>query len=143
MWAHEISAGSTVYLDSQENWHLAATAFYEIHQNKVDRDLRVGDILTIEGGVGGSFMKRTASIGVAYVAQWKITNDSGDDFPANIPKSKSRAFGLGPEFAVPVFSFGPLIGFFNARYVWEFGARSALEAETFVASFTVARFNRP
>lgn len=143
MWAHEISAGGTVYFDAEHHWHLAATAFYEIHQKKLDQDLRVGDILTIEGGLGGSFMKGDASIGVAYVAQWKTTNDSGDDFPATVPKSKSRVFGLGPEFAVPVFAVGKIVGFFNARYVWEFGGRSSLESETLVASFTLEKLSRP
>ena len=143
MWAHEISAGSTLYLDALQNWHLAATAFYEIHHKKAGRDLRVGDILTVEGGLGGSFLKRAANIGVAYVAQWKITNDSGEDFPALLPKNKSRVFGLGPELTVPVFGTGRLVGLFNARYVWEFGGRSTFEGETFAASFTLAQLNLP
>jgi hypothetical protein len=143
MWAHELSAGATFYVDSEQRWHFAGTAFYEMHQTKNDQDLRVGDILTIEGGLGGSFMKGDASIGVAYVAQWKTTNDSGDDFPTNIPKSKSRVFGLGPEFAVPIFAVGKIVGFFNARYIWEFGGRSTLESETLVASFTLAKLTRP
>ena len=139
MWAHEISAGSTVYFDDRQLWHFAATAFYEIHQNKIGQDLRVGDILEIEGGLGGSFLNGAASVGVAYVAQWKITNDSGADFPALLEKSKSRAFGLGPELNLPVFTAGTLAGLLNARYLWEFGGRSTFEGETFVAGFTVAR----
>jgi hypothetical protein len=141
MWAHEISAGSTVYFDDQQLWHFAATGFYEIHQNKRGQDLRVGDILTIEGGLGGSFLKGDASAGIAYVAQWKITNDSGDDFPALLPKSKSRVFGVGPELNMPVFGAGTLAGLLSARYLWEFGGRSIFEGQTFVASFTVARLN--
>jgi hypothetical protein len=143
MWAHELSAGATLYFDAQQRWHFASTAFYEIHQKKIDLDLRVGDILTIEGALGGSFMNNQGSIGVAYVAQWKMTDDSGDDFPASLPKSKSRVFGLGPEFAVPVFAVGKIAGFFNARYVWEFGGRSTLQSETLVASFTLAKLSRP
>lgn len=143
MWAHEMSAGATFYLDAEQRWHFAGTAFYEMHQKKNDQDLRVGDILTIEGGLGGSFMQGDASIGVAYLAQWKITNDSGDDFPNSLSKSKSRVFGLGPEFAVPLFAVGKIVGLFNARYIWEFGGRSTLESETLVASFTLAKLSRP
>jgi hypothetical protein len=150
MWAHELSAGSTVYFDGQQRWHLAATAFYEIHQKKVNQDVRVGAILTIEGGFGGPFglgmpffLKGAGTIGVAYVAQWKITRDSGDDFPAEVPKGQSRAFGIGPELAMPLFAAGNLAGLFNARYVWEFGGRSSLESQTFVASFTLAKLNLP
>lgn len=141
MWAHELSAGSTVYFDDRQLWHFAATAFYEIHQKKTDQDVRVGDILTVEGGLGGSFLKGAGSAGVAYVAQWKITNDSGDDFPALIPKSKSRVFGLGPDVTLPVFAVGTLVGLLNARYIWEFGGRSTFEGQTFVAGFTLALFN--
>jgi hypothetical protein len=150
MWAHELSAGSTVYFDGQQKWHLAATAFYEIHQKKASQDVRVGDILTIEGGFGGPFslgapyfLKSFGTLGVAYVAQWKITRDRGDDFPSDVPKGQSRAFGLGPELAMPLFAAGKLAGLFNARYVWEFGGRSSLEAETFVASVTLAKLNLP
>jgi hypothetical protein len=74
MWAHEIVLGSTVYLDEGKNWHVAGTGSYEIHQNKRGIDLRVGDILTVEGGVGRSFIKGAASAGLAYVAQWKVTD---------------------------------------------------------------------
>jgi hypothetical protein len=143
MWAHEISAGSTLYLDDRQLWHLAATAFYEIHQTKTSEDVRVGDILTVEGGLGGSFLKGAGSLGVAYVAQWKITNDSGDDFPARLPKSKSRVFGLGPDLTLPVFAVGSIVGLLNARYVWEFGGRTTFEGNTFVAGFTLAALQRP
>ena len=53
----------------------AATAFYETHGKKDDTDIRVGDILTLEGGLGKSFMEGAASVGVAYYAQWKLTDE--------------------------------------------------------------------
>ena len=150
MWAHELSGGTTVYFEGQQRWHLAATAFYEIHQRKRHQDVRVGDMLTLDGGLGGPFglgapffLKGSGTIGVAYVAQWKITRDRGADVPANLPNSPSRVFGLGPEIAMPLFAAGKLAGLFNARYVWEFGGRLALEAETFVASFTLAKLDLP
>jgi hypothetical protein len=143
MWAHELSAGSTIFLDEHHRWHLATTAFYDLHHNKSGKDLRVGDILTLEGGLGGSFLKGVGSAGIAYVAQWKITNDSGDDFPAVVPKSKSRVFGLGPEITVPLFTQGSLFGLLNVRYVWEFGGRASFEGRTFVAGFTLAKLQLP
>jgi hypothetical protein len=124
MWGHELSAGTTVYLDGDKKWHVAATGFYDFHHKKQDQDLRVGQYLTVEGGVGRSFIKGAAHAGLAYVAQWKVTDDSGSDFPPNLQKSKNRAYGLGPEVALPVLAKGSVVGLVNMRYIWEFGAET-------------------
>ena len=143
MWAHELIAGTTVYLDSAKNWHVAATGFYDFHQKKSDQDLRVGQILTVEGGVARSFVKGAAHAGLAYVAQWKMTHDSGNDFPALLPKSKNRAYGLGPDVTMPVFAKGALVGLVGMRYIWEFGAKTNFEGNNFLVSFTLAKLNVP
>jgi hypothetical protein len=141
MWGHEIILGTSVYLDAAKNWHAAATGFYDIYQNKRDIDLRVGDIMSIEGGVGRSFLKGAGSLGLAYFGQWKVTNDSGSDFPSDLPKSKYRVYGLGPDFTMPVFAKGTVVGLVSARFLWEFGAKSTFEGHTFVLSFTLAKLN--
>jgi hypothetical protein len=49
-----------------------------------DSTLKVGDILTLEGGTGKSFLKkvegtplsRITTVGLAYYAQFKVTADS-------------------------------------------------------------------
>jgi len=141
MWAHEIVGGTTVYLDAAKMWHASTAGFYEIHQNKRDIALRVGDILTLEGGAGRSFLNGAGNAGVSYVAQWKVTDDSGSDFPARLQKSKGRAFGLGPDVSMPVFARGTLIGLVGVRYTFEFGARTNFEGRTLVLSFTLAKLN--
>jgi hypothetical protein len=141
MWGHELTAGTTVYLDSEKKWHVAATGFYDFHNKKQDEDLRVGQYLTLEGGAGRSFLKGAAHAGLAYVAQWKMTDDSGSDFPPNLQKSKNRAYGLGPEVAMPVFARGPLVGLVNVRYTWEFGAETNFEGGNFLISFILARLS--
>ena len=50
MWGHEIQAGTTVYFDSAKKVSAATTAFFEMHSNKKDQDLKVGSLLTLEGG---------------------------------------------------------------------------------------------
>ena len=86
MWSHEISGGTTVYLDKKKSWHVSALASYELHQKKQDEDVRVGDLLTIEGGVGKTALKGGLNVGAAYYAQWKVTADS-----ASAPKSTSSS----------------------------------------------------
>ena len=138
MWSHEISAGTTVYLDKKKSWHASALAGYEMHQKKQGTDVRVGDILTVEGGVGKTGLKGALNVGAAYYAQWKVTADSGADLPAllqrfGVENAKNRAFGIGPEINLVV---PKLEGQFNVRALKEFGNRTATQGYAVVASYT-------
>lgn len=141
MWSFELFAGATLYLDQARTWHFATTAFYETHSEKKDSDIRVGDILTLEGGLGKSFMDGAVNAGIAYYAQWKVTDDdfgsAGDLLPAGFTPAKNRGFGLGPEITIPLASKSKLWGLLNARYFWESGNRSTLEGEAFVLTLTL------
>ncbi len=84
MWSYELSGGGTVYLDSKRSISVATTAYWETHSKKDGEvriedvtisNVKVGQLLTLEGGVGKSFLHGAASIGVAYYAQWKVTSD--------------------------------------------------------------------
>jgi hypothetical protein len=139
MWSFEFFAGTTLYLDEAKTWHFATTAFYEIHTEKKDTNIRVGDILTLEGGLGKSFMDGALIVGAAYYAQWKLTDDDlGLDIklPSGRSVGKHRVYGAGPEITIPIATKKKLYGFINARYFWEFGARSTLEGNTFVLTAT-------
>ena len=63
------------------------------------------------------------------------TNDDlGIDL--ELPIGKHRVYGVGPELTVPIATKKKLIGFLNARYLWETGARSTLEGSPFVFTAT-------
>ncbi len=139
MWSYEIFGGTTVYFDEARTWHFAATAFYETHGKKDGTDVRVGDILTLEGGLGKSFMDGAVNVGVAYYAQWKVSDDDfGLGFipPGGPLLDRHRVYGFGPEVTIPLASTAKLYGFLNLRYFWETGARTTLEGNTFLATFT-------
>src|SRR5262245_359315 len=55
MWSNDFQAGTTIHLDENHLWTTSLLATYEIHSHKEDTDLKVGDILTIEGGTGRAF----------------------------------------------------------------------------------------
>jgi hypothetical protein len=139
MWSYELFGGTTVYFDEARTWHFAATAFYETHGKKDSTDIRVGDLLTVEGGIGKSFKEGAANVGIAYYAQWKL---SDDDFGIDLPElpnrrlGKHRVYGFGPELTLPLATRQTLFGFLNLRYIWETGARSSLQGNTFVATLT-------
>jgi hypothetical protein len=139
MWSYELFGGTTVYLDKAKSWHFATTAFYETHGKKDGTDVRVGDLLTLEGGLGKTFMEGAANVGIAYYAQWKVSDDDfglGIALPGGPLLDRHRVYGFGPEVTVPLASKSKLYGFLNLRYFWESGGRTTLEGNTFLATFS-------
>jgi len=134
MWSFEGFGGATFYFDEKKSWSFAAIAFYEMHSKKKDSDIKVGDILSLEGAFGKSFMEGAMNFGVAYYAQWKITKDNlnGYTFPLTpLHKvDKHKVYAIGPEATVPIIINKKLIALINARYLWEFGARSMSQGNT-------------
>jgi hypothetical protein len=140
MWSFELSAGTTLYLDKAKTWSFATTLFYEIHTRKEDTDIRVGDILMLEGGLGKSFLGGALNAGVAYYAQWKVTDDDlGEEIEQRLggrKLGKHRGFGVGPELSYSIVTGSKLRAILTARYFWETGVRSNLEGNTFVFNAT-------
>jgi hypothetical protein len=54
MWSDDFQAGTTLRLDSKRAWTASLLATYEIDAKKSDTNIKVGDILTFEGGLGKS-----------------------------------------------------------------------------------------
>jgi hypothetical protein len=139
MWSLELFAGTTIYLDEARTWNFATTAFYETHTEKEDSDIKVGDILTLEGGLGKSFKGGLINVGLAYYAQWKITDDDfgSEGLLPGVSVGKHRGYGVGPEITIPILSKSKLYGFLNARYFWESGVRNSVEGEALVLTLTL------
>jgi hypothetical protein len=139
MWSYELLGGTTVYFDEARSWHFAALAAFETHGKKDGTNVRVGNILTLEGGLGKSFMDGAANVGIAYYAQWKVSDDDfglGFTPPGGPLLDRHRVYGFGPEVTIPLASKSTLYGFLNLRYLWETGARTTLEGNTFLATFS-------
>jgi len=136
MWSFELYGGTTVYFDEARTWHFAALASYETHGKKDGTNIRVGDLVTLEGGFGKSFMDGALSVGIACFGQWKISDDDLgllSDLPGVPTPGKHRVFGFGPEVTIPLASKKTLFGFLTLRYLKDTGARSTLEGDTFLA----------
>ena len=150
MWSYELSAGTTVFFDPKKTWSVATSAYWETHTKKSDQNVtiagklsqtgvKVGDLLTLEGGFSRSFLMGAASAGIAYYAQWKLT---ADDFgiPINPPGGpllgKHRVYGVGPDVTLPIATKSKLIAFLNVRYFWETGARVKTEGDSLVITTT-------
>ncbi len=136
MWSNEFSAGTTVYFDRERKWHAASTGFYEIHTSKQGLDFRTGDVLTLEGGGGRTFLKGYANAGLAYVGQWKVTEDSGKDVSLLVQGRKGSLFALGPELNMPVGKSGVFLGF---KYLFDTRSRLATSGNYLGLSLTYVR----
>jgi hypothetical protein len=150
MWSYELSAGGTLYVDPRRTLSLSTTAYWETHSKKEGelriehitlKDVKVGDLLTLEGGVGKSFLHGAASIGVAYYTQWKT---SADDFgtSAAVPQlsgvpERHRVWGVGPDVTIPIATKTRLISLVNVRYLWEQGARLKTQGQSLVLTTTL------
>lgn len=134
MWSSAADAGVTVYPDSAKRWSLATLATFNTNSNQRGTDRRTGNVLTLEGGIGRSLLK-TGTAGLAYYAQWKVSDDQ------NMPVTRDprfdarhRYFGLGPEVTVPLPFKEPMI--LQARYFWERENRVATEGSSLWVLFT-------
>ena len=132
MWTLELSGGSTLYFDTRQHYHVSALVSYETHTKKEDQNLKAGDILTVEGGLGGRLLSDKLQARLAYGAQWKISDDSGDDFPTTVEPSKNHLYTIGPELIYTGLYKAPYFGSLTARYLWDVGARSSFEGNRFV-----------
>jgi hypothetical protein len=146
MWSYEVSGGTTLYLDEARSFSVAATAYWETHTKKdgdvaakgvTIHDVKVGQLMTIEGGVGKSFLQGAASVGMAYYAQWKVTEDQFAVSSLTLPVTdKHRVLGLGPDVTIPIATSSKLIALVNLRYLVEMGTQTKTQGQSIVVTTT-------
>ena len=143
MWSYEPFVGATVYFDEKRTMSVATTAYWEIPSKKQDSDVKVGQLLTLQGGGGKSFLGGGLILGAAYYAQWKLTEDQLAQFvlPGGTPilvafPGKHRVAAFGPDVTLPVASKAKLFALVNIRYLWEVGARLKTQGDTLAITAT-------
>jgi len=144
MWSHEIQGGTTFYLDSMKKYSLATSAFIEMHTKKKNQDLRVGNILTLEGGAGYNIEKIGGAFGVGYAFQQKVSDDTGSDVPVGALQvlnlyGRNRILSWGPDVTTGVFQKGRTVGSLTLRYFWDTAGKSSPQGSILTINFTVGR----
>jgi hypothetical protein len=133
-WGHQITIASTIYLSPNKLTQASISTNWEFHQKKRHEDLKVGNNMTLEGGVGKIWVKNQGKqliqAGIVGYAEFQLTNDSGTAVPPLAAGNKDRVFALGPEFGVilPPKKFS-----FFVRLLPEFGARNRTQGVTVMA----------
>ena len=132
-WGHQITLATTAYLDESKLTQFSFNTNWEFHQKKRHEDLKVGNNMTVEAGVGKIFVKNQGKqllqFGAVGYAEFQLTNDSGSAVPVLTSNNKDRVFAIGPEFGVilPSKKFNFLV-----RVLPEFGARNHTQGVTVV-----------
>lgn len=131
-WVQQISAGGTVFFDDERSLRLSALTSYNIYGEKLNIDLKRGDAVQIQGGLGGRFFK-VLDVGLAGYALWQVAADTGTALPVSARGLSEYAVGLGPEVGVLI---PKLRSKLTARYEWDIEARSRLDGQVLMVSLT-------
>jgi hypothetical protein len=124
-WGHQFSFGGSYNPGKTGLWQINASSVWEAHQKKRNTDVKVGNNVTFEYGVGKTFVRNKGAqllqFGVVGYSQFQLTNDSGTGVLALNRGNKDRVHAIGPEFGVilPAKKFNFLV-----RVLPEYGARS-------------------
>ena len=147
MWSHEIQFGTTVFLDPAKKFSAATTAYIEMHSNKKDQDLKVGNLLTLEGGFAYNVPQDRRGVRHRLLPAEQAVGRQRPG-PAAVPLrllnlyGHNKLFGIGPDVTMGVFNKGGTIGLVNVRYLWESAGKSTFQGSTFMVGFTIARAHR-
>lgn len=138
MFMNEFSAGTTLFFNDKKTIHFSALASYELNGKKKDSDIKTGDILSIEGGLGKTIYMMNAektapkgilNAGLIYYLQYKVSNDK---IPVpvfgTIETDKDRIGGLGAELNYYHIGCSTSAGF---RWIAEVGAINRFQGNTF------------
>jgi hypothetical protein len=118
-WTHEFSLGGTLHFGPGKSFNLSALTSFDIYGTKLGVDVRRGDTLQVQGGLGAA--AGIFNLGVAGYALWQVTDYSGSALAAALRGARDRVFGVGPEMdlAVP-----PLLGQLTLRYTQDLADRT-------------------
>jgi hypothetical protein len=124
-WTTMFTLGGTYYLDEEKSWSASILGRYEIHSYKDHTDVKPGQNVLFEWGVGKT-IEKVWEVGVAGYAQWQLTDDKGSDvtYDAGV---HDRVAAIGPEVTVFI---PPAKVFLSLRTLFEFSAVDRPEGTT-------------
>jgi hypothetical protein len=135
----EFSGGGSVY-SKDRNQFVTALASYQVNTRQRGIDIKRGDLVQIQGGIGTRLFGELAETGMAGYALWQVSDDRGRQLPPVLSGLRDRVYGLGPEGAMLI---KPIHAQLRVRYEWDFGVRARPQGHIFVVdlNFLVHRPN--
>lgn len=130
-WGHQVSFGGVYNPEKTKMWQISLSSVWEFHHTKRHSDVRVGNNVTFEYGVGKTFIRNKGAqiyqLGLVGYSEFQLSNDSGTAVSQFNLGAKDRVFAFGPEFdmILPAKKLNFLV-----RILPEFGARSRTQGVT-------------
>src|SRR4029453_17073583 len=116
-----------VYLNASRQWHAATLATFDFQSKKEDSETKVGNVMNVQGGLGGGFLKGGLTAGLNSYASVKLTDDQIEGFPDILIRGKNKVFAVGPEVQLALAKNNTLYGFLKGNYQWGVYARTTTQ----------------
>jgi hypothetical protein len=137
MWGHEISGGTTWYLNTKKTINFSSIVSYETHSRKKDTTMKTGDLVTAEGGFAKTFFKKQPgssrpmelNVGVIYYMQFKLTDDELPPGSRVYSITKDHVYAAGIEGSAIFPKAGSSVSF---RWLGELGAINRFQGCTYI-----------
>ncbi|MFO1477356.1 MAG: transporter [Verrucomicrobiota bacterium] len=126
-WSPMLTAGATVYFDTNRTWAVSALNRYEFNTED-DSGVTPGQTYTLEWGVSKTLAK-VFDVGAVGYYQLQTKADSG---PGASP-GKGMAASVGPEVSM---AFPDIMTFVSVRYLYEFTAQNTSQGQAVVLTVT-------
>jgi hypothetical protein len=139
MLSNEFSAGATQYFNAKKTFSFSTLLSYEIHSDKKNTDIKAGNILSIEGGLGkshlllkdGKIPQALVNAGIVYYMQYKVSSDHIPVGNTTFTGTKDHIYGVGLESNIYMLKPSLSVGF---RWLAELGAVNRFQGNTFFLS---------
>jgi hypothetical protein len=132
MWTGMLTLGGTYYFDVAKTWSASILTRYEMHSEKDETDVTLGNDFHFEWGIGKTLAK-VWDVGLTGYCHWQVTDDSGSDVTWD-KSDHDRVHAVGPEVSVFI---PPAKLFASLRSQWEFDAQDRSEGN--VTSLTLTK----
>lgn len=129
-WTQQIQNGAQVWLDPQKTISLIAAQTWEFNDRVEDTDLRAGPRVSINWGIGKTFVDGLLEALVIGYDTFQLSPDSGSDQPLLGRGATDQVHAVGLQLGSPKYGL-------SVKYLREFGAEDRFEGDVFTITFAL------
>jgi len=133
-WTHQFQVGTTARLTADHTWNASVLGTFETHTTKKGTDIRPGNNLTIEYGLGKRVFENRVNLGVSGYMSFQVSDDSGTQ--AVLKSVHDRTFATGPEVYAEVTKLKIPVWL---RYLPEYGVHARTSGHMLVLGIAVGK----